>query len=1082
MDRKDQTFFFGQWQVEPKANSLRLGKRVKQLEPKAMDVLLLLCQHEGEVLSSDDIVSHCWPDMVVGDNPLHKTINQLRRALGDSATSPTYIETIRKRGYRTLAEVTFPVGHEQSADTQTWQSGSPFPGLQAYSPKYAQVFYGRSAQITTLLDRISQQISYGRDFCLVLGPSGSGKSSLINAGVIPNLSLAQGYKGNRLVSYSSLDFADVSGDQLYVELASCLLDWELNDLPVFDGDSADTLAQKLMHEPNRVIATCQSRLKASSEQGNRFALFIDRLEVLLSSPAFENMQRQEFVELLELFATSGAVLVLSACRNDFYPLLVSYPSLMAGKARGAHFDLAPPSRHELLQMIRLPAKAAGLEWDTDSETHLPLDELLCLEAVDNPDALPMLQYTLQALYLERSDDNKLLASVYRKLGGIEGAIGKNAEQAINNLGQEQQSSLARVLSQLVTLRDDEQSVTSRSALWSQLQSEAEQALVQAMVDSRLFVSHLQNNQASFSIAHEALLRRWPRATEWIEAHKDSLSVKVRLSQTAKRWQQEAHHKAYLLAEGKPLQEAQTLSRNPLFSIGINEQEFIQASAKRASRLRWIRRLTAGVLGILTLISVVMSYRSFEAEQQALEKRLAAEDLLGFMVGDFADKMRGIGRMDLLDGISNKALDYFSGISLNDANLSFETRFQHAQTLEAMAEVAYSRNKIDEASTALLAAKQAFDALLLDQPDNLSLLKSLGANAFWLGQLEYDESNWQGAKPWFEQYLVYSQRMYDLAPQDKDALMELSYAHNSLGSLSMKQQRFRKARTSFEQSLELKKIAFELEPSNTQLLAGIADTESWLASAVESDGLFDYAIEIHERIQKSLDAGNYDENYLLVESLAFSYQKSRRLLQYQNGRKHDAIDKAIRNYNLFKTLIKVDDENKKWLNYFFRSQLYLLELMDESSLEKYNLSPPIIDSDWRSYTKSEKVVYDEDTEILMYLNFSKYYLARNDFVMLDKYFKLGYELVNQSYKGGNVKYLSWLAEFELIRASKFSFNGERNKMIDACSKAYKVLLPAYSKNKEVRVLIPYAKSLKCMDVLSDNADVVNLLTKADIYLY
>ena len=179
----DNTFFFGEWQVDPNANSLRNGKQLKQLEPKAMDVLNLLCQRAGEVLSSDDIVHHCWPNTDVGDNPLHKIINQIRRALGDSATSPTFIETIRKRGYRTLAEVRFPIGQEEAADSQSWISGSPFPGLQAYSADYADVFFGRGKQVSVLLDRISQQIKYGRAFCLTLGPSGSGKSSLINAGV-----------------------------------------------------------------------------------------------------------------------------------------------------------------------------------------------------------------------------------------------------------------------------------------------------------------------------------------------------------------------------------------------------------------------------------------------------------------------------------------------------------------------------------------------------------------------------------------------------------------------------------------------------------------------------------------------------------------------------------------------------------------------------------------------------------------------------------------------------------------------------------------------------------------------------------
>lgn len=218
---------------------------------------MLLCQKAGEVLSSDEIVSTCWPQTEVGDNPLHKIITQIRKALGDSATASTYIETIRKRGYRTLAQVTFPLGQEESATPQSWEGGSPFPGLQAYDARYAKVFFGRGSQIDTLLERIAQQVQYGRAFCLVLGPSGSGKSSLINAGVMPNLMQNSGYNGVKVESYSSLDLADLTPGQLLMQLASALLDWEVEDQPVFDGCSAEQLADKVQHQMDWVLQSCK---------------------------------------------------------------------------------------------------------------------------------------------------------------------------------------------------------------------------------------------------------------------------------------------------------------------------------------------------------------------------------------------------------------------------------------------------------------------------------------------------------------------------------------------------------------------------------------------------------------------------------------------------------------------------------------------------------------------------------------------------------------------------------------------------------------------------------------------------------
>ncbi|MBI1676165.1 winged helix-turn-helix domain-containing protein [Shewanella sp. DW31] len=1066
----DSTFFFGEWQINPSANSLLLGKQVKQLEPKAMDVLLFLCQRAGEVVSSDEIVSHCWPGVDTGDNPLHKIINQLRRALGDSATDPIYIETIRKRGYRTLAEVRFPIGHEASATPQSWQGGSPFPGLQAYSANYAEVFFGRSEQISTLLNRISQQIIYGRAFCLVLGPSGSGKSSLINAGVVPNLMKGGGYNGIGVASFSSLDFADVSKGQLLTDLASAMLDWEINDTPVFEGMSADTLAVQLVDDIQGVINQCTQALKAKPFSNPFFALFIDRLEVLLSSPLFSDTERTVFVELLEQLATSKAVIIISACRNDFYPLLVGYPSLMAGKSRGAHFDLAPPTRTELLQMIRLPAVAANLSWEVDSETAMPLDEMLCSDAASNPDALPMLQYTLQALYLQRSADDKLLVSVYHALGGIEGAIGKNAEQAISHLSDAEKASLPRILSLLVTLREDEKSITSRTARWSQLQSTAETALVQAMVDSRLFVSHLQNGEPCFSIAHEALLRRWPRATAWISEHSDSLSIKSRLQHLSTRWLSEAKHSAYLLAEGKPLKEAQSLSQNPLFDLDDPETAFITASTKRANMLRWTRRLTVTLLCALTLTSIIMSVRSIEAEKLALQKRLAAEDLLGFMVGDFADKMRGIGRMDLLDGISNKALEYFSDFSNkeDDAHLSFDARFQHGQTLEAMGEVAYSRNKIDEARSALLAAQEKMLPLLSVQPENLALLKTLGANAFWLGQLKYDASDWAASRPFFEQYLAYSQSMYALAPEDKDALMELSYAHNTLGSVSMKQQEFTQARQDFEESLRLKLLALAKAPEDSQLIADVADTRSWLASALTSLGDIDTAIKFQEETQDQLlNSPNQNDAYMR-DRLASTLGRLAELLEYK-GDLVSGLDKLLLAQNIIEKSLALDSENEVWKRDLFhvRTKIFHLNsLVNDFRVKETSQSLlDTLDTEFNS-TSEVKREYLRANALLAIANknISNHEISQNHEEIAESnviFIKLTNKFPDEK------DYLIGLVKTNLTIAKINFAMGNKNANFELCNTANKLLQPLIEKDKNPQIIKPYLESEDCLEKIKPN---------------
>ena len=933
-------FFVGEWQVTPATNSIRRGEQTKHLEPKAMDVLLLLCEKQGELLTSEEIISHCWPNVALGDNPLHKVITQLRKAFDDKASDPHYIETIRKRGYRVIAEINFPLNEEQKASQTSWQGDSPFVGLSAFAPEQANVFFGRNKQIATLLQRVSAQIEFGRAFCLILGASGSGKSSLVNAGVLPALMSSNGYDGIRVHSYCQLDFADVSKERLLLDLASTLLDLEINDAPVLSDISADALAELLLTDPELVISRCKAALAAlNAERTTPYLfLFIDRLEVLLSSPLFSDDERNQLLALIERLATSGCMIIFSACRNDFYPQVVSQPSLMAGKANGAHFDLLAPTRSELKQMIRLPALAAGLSWQHHPEHHTPLDEQLCNDTANNPDALPMLQYTLQQLYLQRSPDNELLFSEYQALGTIEGAIGQKAEQVFCQLPEDQQTELAAVLSKLITLNPDGETLTSRAARWSELTGPAATKLVQAMVDSRLFVSHLKNEQACFSLAHEALLRHWQRAIDWVQEHQQSLAIQSRVQLATERWLLEHKHSDFLLAQGKPLQEAQSLVKNPMFSLSSDEQALIKASNNKAKRKKRVLQITAAALVCLTFIATFMSVRSYHAEQIAKQKRQEAESLLGFMVGEFADKLRSVKRMDLLDGISNKALEYFTNqdeeaaslFDFSDKQAEFNNHFQYAQTLEAMGEVAYSRGKTDEAFTAFENARTRLESLLKIQPNNLDVLMLAGANAFWLGQLNFDSSDYNAAEPWIKRYQEYSEKMYTLAPNDFNSIVELSYSYNSLGSLYLKQFNYALAKQSFTESLKLKNQALALKPDNKNLLRDKTDTISWIATTEENLGNLSEALLMLEQAINQLDSvlKIRPDDASLLNDIFNIYMQQSYLLSYFPDKK-DAYLKAENATISIKKALRQDPNNVNFKRKYYRSLSYQLMLLEDN---------------------------------------------------------------------------------------------------------------------------------------------------------
>lgn len=1068
-----ELFYIGDWQVSPSTNSVRNGDTVKQLEPKAMDVLIVLCQRQGEVLSADDIVEHCWSNIDVGDNPVHKVITQLRKTFSDKASAPTYIETIRKRGYRIIAELNFPLNDELKAQQSNWQGTSPFPGLSAFEPNEAEVFFGRNEQISALLSRVSKQVKVKRAFCLVLGPSGTGKSSLVNAGVLPKLLQHNGYDGIGVVSYSHLDFADIMQHRLLVDLASSMLDWEVNEQAVFDGMSADKLAQQLNDNCQAVIQQCQISLTQTKTTFGQphFFLFIDRLEVLLSSPLFSDEERNHFLNLIDTLATSGCIMVFSACRNDFYPLVVSHPSLMAGKDTGGHFDLLAPTRSELMQMIRLPAIAANLTWSNNARSAMSLDELLCNEATNNPDALPMLQYTLQELYLQRNEQNELQESVYLALGGIEGAIGKKAEEVFLQLPLVQQAELDYILSLLITLNPDGETITSRAARWAQLKPISQNALVQAMVDSRLLVSHLQNNQACFSLAHEALLRRWPRASQWIGIHKSSLAIKSRLHILTQRWLDEGKSTAYLLSEGKPLQEALNLQYSGTFVLDGNEQALIKSSVKRAKTKRWSTGVAIVLLCILTFTSVLMSIKSQESQSVAQQKRLEAESLLGFMVGEFADKLRTVQRMDLLDGISNKALEYFSQqdneaeqsslLSFINTEKSFKARFQHAQTLSAMGEVAYSRAKQTEAMQAFSSAKLILDKLYLQQPDNLELLKTLGANAFWLGRLTFDQSDFASAQPLFEKYLEYSKRMNQLEPNNVDGWLELFYAHSTMGSLFLKQLNYTEAYNAFTASLRIIERVLKQRPHDVWLRVDKADNLSWLATTEQSLGHLSLALKLHSDGQQELDLGlkNEPNNASILEVLAYSHWHQARLFYYL-GQYVKAYNNASQAADILKSILQQDPKNEVWKKNLLSLEIFKVKLVGEKSHLSNAISPTLVEQYIANIFNAPSALPLDFVYLIDYYQANKAWKQSSELIDKASSYLSEYTSTNKNAP----EYIRDLAELTLLMAKQFVNSNQLEESRQACKEVIQSLSPLVKVTRNVEYLLPYAQAHSCLNQL------------------
>jgi DNA-binding winged helix-turn-helix (wHTH) protein len=152
-------FRIGALLVQPACLTVSLDGKETTLEPRMMEVLVALAEHAGEVVSAEQLLIEVWRGTFYGDNPVHKAIAYLRKVFGDDLKSPRYIETIRKRGYRLIAKVSYPDDYRRVAvQTSTWSGASPYVGLTAFDGEHAGVFFGRSRVTAELLAAMRQQI------------------------------------------------------------------------------------------------------------------------------------------------------------------------------------------------------------------------------------------------------------------------------------------------------------------------------------------------------------------------------------------------------------------------------------------------------------------------------------------------------------------------------------------------------------------------------------------------------------------------------------------------------------------------------------------------------------------------------------------------------------------------------------------------------------------------------------------------------------------------------------------------------------------------------------------------------------
>ncbi|MCV2358197.1 protein kinase [Paucibacter sp. TC2R-5] len=368
--------------------------------------------------------------------------------------------------------------------------------------------------------------------------------------------------------------------------------------------------------------------------------------------------------------------------------------------------------------------------------------------------------------------------------------------------------------------------------------------------------------------------------------------------------------------------------------------------------------TAGVLALaaLTTLSVAQAWRAERAEKLALQRSAEADDLLGYMLGEFADKLRPLGRMELLNDVGAKALAHLKLANAVEATeaagltMTPNSILQRAKALTVLGEVSVNKRELDAAVEPLLAARKLLAGASPEPGLANDWRKAQGTAAFWLGHVYFTKRQLAPAKLAWEDYRLGSEAWLRDAPGQFEPLRELAYALTNLGVLALERGDISSAVEQLQASQALKQKAVVLMPQDQSLRADYAEGFSWLGSALVTQGEFLAGKRSFEdgleQIAKARALAPHDLDWIEREA-TMRFHLGRVLLSLKESRL--AVVTLQQAQVQFQDLLQTDPARRTWRQALIRTRLALAEA-----------SPTNVDASLAKASVEQLVAMDQGT--------------------------------------------------------------------------------------------------------------------------